>query len=470
MPPRGVSPATPRDGGDASPPPSDPYKKGDLIAGQYRLDHRLGRGGMGDVWRAHNETLDIDVALKLIRGASDDEAALRLHQEARAAAKLGHPAIVRIFDFGRTDHGEPFIVMELLEGEDLASTLAERGRLSAAKAVRILLPIVDALWTAHSKGIVHRDVKPENVFIARGDDGRAQPKIVDFGVAKLEKQVAGRLTQAGALIGSPAYMSPEQARGEEADARADVWALSVLLYEMVTAVQPFTGPNHNAILLSIQEDSPKPITELAAGDDELWGILAKGLAKNRAERWQSMRVLGQALASWLLARGITEDIVGGRLGTTWHDPVLGEAISAPPPRLPPARSLQPTVHRTRSLPAASEADAAARGRKRLIVVMASAVFLGAVLGAVFFGGTAAPASSPVVAAPGPVAAAPAAPVAAAPPVAPSAAASPSSAAPGATPAEPKTSAARAPKAASAPRAAKKPAKSAPRPTFKDPFR
>ena len=174
---------------ETAPKSSGPrYREGDVVAGKYQLGRHLGEGGMGDVWLAHNETLDIDVALKLIRGElATAEMAERLLHEARAAARLGHPAIVRVNDFGKTDRGDPFIVMELLQGEDLGAALSSRGRLNAVTAVRTLLPIAHALMVAHNKGIVHRDLKPENVFLAKSDDGKLQPKLVDFGVAKLER-------------------------------------------------------------------------------------------------------------------------------------------------------------------------------------------------------------------------------------------------------------------------------------------
>src|SRR5882672_2939756 len=148
------------------------YGTGDLIADKYRLGRKLGQGGMGEVWLAHNETLDIDVAIKLIRREmATEEMADRLLHEARAAARLGHPAIVRVNDFGKTNRGDPFIVMELLDGEDLAGALAKRGTLNADTAVRTLLPIAHALSVAHNKGIVHRDLKPENIYIAKNDEG-----------------------------------------------------------------------------------------------------------------------------------------------------------------------------------------------------------------------------------------------------------------------------------------------------------
>jgi serine/threonine-protein kinase len=151
------------------------FREGGLVAGKYRLIRKVGEGGMGTVWVAHNEALDVPVAIKFIRAGEDANRHVnRLTQEARAAAKIGHPAILRVYDFGKTDAGDPFIVMELLHGEDLAAALDRRGSLNERRAVQILLPVLHALVSAHAKGIVHRDLKPDNIFLAETDAGRIQ--------------------------------------------------------------------------------------------------------------------------------------------------------------------------------------------------------------------------------------------------------------------------------------------------------
>lgn len=312
------------------------YGEGDVIAGKYRLVRLVGHGGMGDVWVAHNETLDIDIAIKLMHAdaeAESGDASDRLLREARAAARLGHPAIVRVFDFGTTDFGESFIAMELLEGEDLATSLAHHGRLSATKAVRTLLPVAHALDVAHSKRIVHRDLKPENIFLTRVEGGKLQPKLVDFGIAKIDRGKNVRLTQKGTVLGSPAYMAPEQARGDDVDHRADIWSFCVVLYESLTGARPFVGKNDNAVLYAIVAHDPQPITALASGDDALWAILEKGFSKNPDKRWQSMHELGAALATWLLSQGISEDIAGASLEATWlaSSSARGDALGTVPP-------------------------------------------------------------------------------------------------------------------------------------------
>jgi eukaryotic-like serine/threonine-protein kinase len=352
------------------------YEAGELIGGKYLLRQKLGEGGMGAVWRAYNELLEVEFALKLIRAEemlAPDGAHLgdRLLQEARAAARLGHPAIARVFDFGTTDRGDPYIVMELLKGEDLAEALARRGRINATKAVQTMLPIAHALAAAHATGIVHRDLKPENVYLARAEDGRVQPKLVDFGIAKIERKQSNRLTQTGTMLGSPVYMSPEQARGGDVDHLADVWALCVVLYEMVTGRPPFEGKNYNALLYSIIADAPPSITSFSAGDDDLWAILMRGFEKEPAKRWQSIREVGEALARWLINRGVNEDITGASISAQWlrqqnHGDVLTSMLPAAGehfemPEIPraqsvtvmrsnPARSMVPSsVSRVREL-------------------------------------------------------------------------------------------------------------------------
>lgn len=310
------------------------YAEGMTIAGKYELVRPLGEGGMGSVWVARNVALESQVALKLLRAEFDaEDAGERLLLEARAAARLGHRAIVRIFDFGHTSQGDPFIVMELLEGETVAALVAARGRLAPAKAVQMILPVLDALGAAHARGIVHRDLKPENIFLSR-ETRRTQPKIVDFGIAKLDQGAAARnLTLQGTVLGSPGYMAPEQARGLSGiDHRADIWAACVVVYECVTGQSAFQGDNYNSLMRAIIEDRVVPITELAAGDASLWAILERGLAKDPSARWQSARELGVAFVEWLIAHGFETDIAGEPV-RGWLEPDSSKSrdlLSVPP--------------------------------------------------------------------------------------------------------------------------------------------
>jgi serine/threonine protein kinase len=298
------------------------YASGDVIGGKYGLVRLLGEGGMGSVWVAENMSLKANVALKLIRAdVAESSANERFLSEARLAARLQHAAIVRVFDFGKTEQDEPFIVMELLEGETLGQRLGRLGAIDPMELCQILLPIIDALHSAHGHGVIHRDLKPDNVFVAKTDGGGVQPKLLDFGIAKLRGESAfhtTKLTQAGTLIGSPDYMSPEQARGEtDLDPRSDVWALCVLAYECLVGKPPFHGDNYNALLWAIIHDEPVPITVFQAGDAELWRILKTGFAKDRNVRWESARKLGEALAAWLESHGVVEDVCNRSLNASW---------------------------------------------------------------------------------------------------------------------------------------------------------
>lgn len=366
--------------------PASRYCEGDVIAEKYQLGRRLGQGGMGEVWLAHNQTLDIDVAVKLIRTQDEvsEEMTDRLLTEARAAARLGHPAIVRVNDFGKTERGDPFIVMERLRGEDLADTLTQVGRLSAIKAVRTLLPIVHALAAAHTKGIVHRDLKPENIYLAKTDEGQIHPKLVDFGIAKLEARYPGHVAQTGALLGSPLYMSPEQARGDDVDHRADIWALGVVLYELVAGRPPFEGKNYNAVLYSIVANPPTSLVDLGVGDTELWAILERALQKDPDRRWYSMRDFGEALATWLEDHGVTDDITGASLQTTWLQwKKEGDQLaSAPPTAGPESTSAPPTtanIPPPPALPARLRQDTLKTARTRRSQHLPLAVAGGAVI-------------------------------------------------------------------------------------------
>jgi eukaryotic-like serine/threonine-protein kinase len=298
------------------------HQPGDSLAGRYVLTRKLGEGGMGVVWVARSTALDVDVALKMLRPELAATPAVgRMGREARAAAQLGHPAMVRVLDFGTSEAGEPFLAMELLQGEVLHERLRREGRLPAPAAVALLLPVIDGLGIAHEKGIVHRDIKPENIFIAVDSQNRVQPKVLDFGIAKLGREpTVSRLTQAGAVMGSPYYLSPEQAEGsDDLDFRCDIWSIGVVLYEAVTGVPPFVESNYNALMRSILRDQPASTLEHAAGDAQLWMIIERCLHKDREQRWGSMWELGEALALWSFERGVRVDATGRSLRHAWLD-------------------------------------------------------------------------------------------------------------------------------------------------------
>jgi serine/threonine-protein kinase len=318
-------------------------RKGDTLAGRYELERPAGAGGMGAVWVARDRVLDVAVAIKVIRrDARVSGAEARLLTEARAAARLGHPAVVRVLDFGKTEWGDPFMAMELLKGETLASLLAREKRLSPVRAVQLLLPVIDGLSALHAKQIIHRDLKPDNIFLARDEASRVTPKIVDFGIAKLEQRAPfPGITHCGEVLGSPAYMSPEQARGlSGVDQRTDIWSLCVVLYELIAGARPFAAKNYNALLRDIIEGRPPRIADQAACDDDLWMIIEAGLRKEKTERWGSMRELGEALALWLYNRGIKEDICASNIRTAWLEAGLSGVKMELPPSVRPLVALR----------------------------------------------------------------------------------------------------------------------------------
>ncbi|MEO7331283.1 MAG: protein kinase [Minicystis sp.] len=366
-----------------SSPPSDsngstrsswPYETGERIAGKYKLLRPLGEGGMGVVWVAHNLGLDVQVALKFIRvEASSPGANERLIREARVAARLDHPAIVRILDVGHSDRGDPFLAMELLDGETLAAAQDRVSRFDAITAVRLLLPIAGALAAMHRKGMIHRDVKPDTLFLARNDSGNWQPKLVDFGLAKyLEPTHVDHLTRRGIVLGSPGYMAPEVLAGDEADARTDVWALCVVLYEAITGVRPYGLSRTEVRELVMSTQQPEPIMRHGAGDAELWAVLSRGF-RPRNRRWASMEELGKALAIWLWNRSQTQDIAGVSLRPAWLSPTdvasvsLGSATIPPPSERSSApssipRSFSPTELDLRPVTPSSSPGAVVRAK------------------------------------------------------------------------------------------------------------
>lgn len=334
------------------------HQPGDSLVGRYVLTRKLGQGGMGVVWVARSTALDVDVALKMLRPELAGTPAVdRMGREARAAAQLGHPAMVRVLDFGTSEAGEPFLAMELLQGEELHERLLREGRLSAPTAVALLLPVIDGLGIAHEKGIVHRDIKPENIFIAVDSQNRVQPKVLDFGIAKLGPEpTVSRLTQAGAVMGSPYYLSPEQAEGsDDLDFRCDIWSIGVVLYEAVTGVPPFVESNYNALMRSILQNRPASTLEHAAGDAQLWMIIERCLHKEREQRWGSMWELGEALALWAFERGVRVDATGRSLRHAWLDgTVTGVQIlvrSDWPPKDSPTLPLASPLEGAAELPA-----------------------------------------------------------------------------------------------------------------------
>jgi serine/threonine protein kinase len=269
---------------------------GTTLLGRYAISRKIGQGGMGAVYEAQHTLIGKRVAVKVLldKYARKEQVVARLEQEARLASSIGHEHIIDITDFGTTDDGRTFVVMEFLEGESLAELLSREGPLPEARIVDIAFQVASALGAAHDKGIVHRDVKPENVFLLRRKD-RDFAKVVDFGISKsLRSSDAGdedspRLTQTGMVLGTPLYMSPEQARGDEdLDHRIDIYALGVIMFELSTGRVPFTGINYLSIISQVLNDTPKsPRSYRPELSEELEAVILKALEKDREQRYQS---------------------------------------------------------------------------------------------------------------------------------------------------------------------------------------
>jgi len=267
---------------------------GDIVADRYRLVSVLGRGGMGEVWEAHHAALDRRVALKLVH--VDAPMRARLLHEARLLASLRHPAIVAVHDAGVTADGIAYLAMDILVGESLATRL-ERARLEVPVAVALFVDLLDGLAAAHAAGIVHRDIKPDNIVLV-DRAGQLAPTLIDFGIAV-------PLVGDGAApdrAGTPQYMAPEQLRGLACDARTDVWASCVSLYEAMTGRAPFMGPDLATTASNVLDAPLAYPTDVDALDGKLWAILTRGLRKAPADRIASAAELRQALAAWLARR------------------------------------------------------------------------------------------------------------------------------------------------------------------------
>ncbi|HVJ15341.1 MAG TPA: serine/threonine-protein kinase [Polyangiaceae bacterium] len=282
---------------------------GTLAAGRYRVIKPLGEGGMGQVYLAEHEAIEKPIALKVLHAeyAHKGDIVARFQQEAISASRIKHPNVLDVFDFGQLDNGCFYLAMEFLEGNDLAREIEKAKVLDPYRGLRIALQICRALAAAHGKGVVHRDMKPENVFLQRTGDGEEIVKIVDFGIAQLrsnEEAAAAstkrRLTRTGMIFGTPEYMSPEQAAGKKTDLRSDVYAVGIILYEMFTGAVPFTGDSFLGVLTKHVSDPPPPMhivfSQLAIGP-ELQAVIMRALEKNPDHRFQSMNELAQAITA-----------------------------------------------------------------------------------------------------------------------------------------------------------------------------
>jgi serine/threonine protein kinase len=278
--------------------PAHTLSKDSLIAGKYRIIEEIGRGGMGVVYRAEDIKLQRTVALKFLpaQWTADPEARERFVHEARAASALDHPNVCNIHEIEETEDGRMYIAMACYEGESLRDRL-KRGRLALDEALKIAIQAAEGMAAAHARGIVHRDLKPANMIITTG----GLTKIVDFGLAKLAGQV--KLTREGTTVGTVAYMSPEQAKGEAVDQRTDIWSLGVVLYEMLSGVLPFKGDYEQTLIHSILQQEPERLGKLRKDLPQgLESIVFKALSKRPTDRYQSMDELLEDLKA--IAEGL----------------------------------------------------------------------------------------------------------------------------------------------------------------------
>jgi serine/threonine-protein kinase len=310
---------------------------GQTLSERYTVLERIGTGGMSVVYLARHELLKKKVAIKVLRSeqAIRKDGQARFHREAKAAASIGDPHIVDITDYGFNDSGDAFIVMELLEGRDLRETVAGEGALSPGRAVAIARQILRGLQSAHDKGIIHRDLKAENVFLCQRD-GKDFVKLLDFGISKITQPLeddgdAPGLTTTGQVLGTPQYLAPEQAHGiEHVDHRADLYAMGVILYEMLAGELPFTGKSVFEVVMKHVQEAPQPLRERRpdlAIPQQLEQVVMVALAKDPEHRYQTAREMLEALPP-------SAELPGG---------YSSQSLSPAPQPRPGGRKLLPTL-------------------------------------------------------------------------------------------------------------------------------
>ncbi|GAB4110351.1 MAG: hypothetical protein OHK0013_46180 [Sandaracinaceae bacterium] len=313
---------------------TDQERLGTLVGERYRIESILGRGGMGVVFKAREEARgNRPVAVKILRpelAQSDPQFAKRFLREARAAAAIRHPNVVEVYDVGEDPDGTTYQVLQFLEGEPLRDYIHRKGRLDAADALEILLPVMHALEAAHAAGIVHRDLKPDNIYLARQPSGEAVPTLLDFGIAKLLDTRGGSFaTNTGSIMGTPAYMAPEQASGaKDQGPPIDIWAMGIIAYECLSGAPPFTGGSPAHVMLRIMTESPRPLdAEVPTVPTPIARAVEQALARAIADRHPSMAAFRRALRDAAAASGVPVPDEG-RVSTT-------RVLSIAPPSIDP---------------------------------------------------------------------------------------------------------------------------------------
>ncbi len=286
---------------------------GELLAGRYRVGEKIGSGGMGSVYEAVREDLGgMSIAIKIVHSVlgADEDLFRRFCREARTLASLDHPNIVRVVDFQTPEDEPAILVLERLHGCSLATVIEQQAQLPVERVAFIGHQTLAGLAAAHEKNIVHRDLKPENIFLTSVAGVDDIVRLLDFGVAKVfDQELDAHLTRTGAVIGTPAYMAPEQARGGKVDARSDIYGVGCILYEALTGCPPFRADNYNALLVAIQEGEPVSIFERRPDvPAEFVDVVTRAMAKDVADRFQSADEMREALAPWLPVRTSSSEV------------------------------------------------------------------------------------------------------------------------------------------------------------------
>ena len=335
---------------------------GQIVADKYRIDGILGTGGMGVVVAATHVDLDQRVAIKFLREVSP-EALARFQREARLLVRLKSPHVARVIDVGSLDDDTPYIVMEHLDGSDLSSVTASRGKLPVEETVEYVLQASEAVAEAHALGMVHRDLKPANLFLARGPGGTTTVKVLDFGVSKIlddrssganDPPRGGDLTNEGVALGSPGYMSPEQmTSSRDVDERSDIFSLGALLYKLVGGQTPYKGASVVTILASMATEKLTPLRSLATDAPESFtAVVEKCLAHDKAARYPTVAHLAQALVPFATRRGrVSIEQILATLSITFPDDPLGETLVRPAQAPSSGRSFDRFEH-TQAMPPA----------------------------------------------------------------------------------------------------------------------